>query len=265
MSISCPDECFKIDMGCDCPPPPPDKPLPFMFILFNTNTTQYPFTFVVHPSNPGKVGVSVVSASLPSYTSLTTGVTNYAHALPIVIAAPPAGPGAVQATAVMTVDAIGNATVTMTNVGAGYTTSTIPLTVSHTYSNYFNTIHVKPAAATTIQGVGAPIGRLTLPPPYGASLTIPTGKALPQISGYLTNTLAGGSPITVSGKWFKNGVQIGDTQQKVISLEGRHPWTHYCPATTFSNTDTLSYKLSSASATELVDFYGMVEYFVQYV
>lgn len=254
-------DCFKIDMGCNCPPLPPDKPLPFLFPLYDDETVIYEGVFFTHSSNPGKVGLTN-GLMLPSYTSFTRQ-WNFAHTLPITIDPPPGfpGPGLVQATATMTVDSIGNATITMTNTGAGYTTGVGFTGVNYTFGNYFNTINVKPGAGSNL---GAPTGLLALPLPYRPALVLASAKIIPQLSGYITNNLSGGSPINVEGKWYKNGIQIGQTVQKRITVEGRHQIDHYCPATTFSSTDVISYQITCPD-TELVNFAGDIVYYVQYI
>lgn len=261
---SCDDN--KVEMPCDCLPSPPDKPLPFVFPLFNTVATRFDgFSFYTHPSNPGKVGIGN-GLSLPTYSgAYTNGAmsqNNWGHTIPIVIADPPGypGPGLVKATATATVNATtGAVSITMTNNGSGYTTTTALNPVTHTYGNYFTTINIRTAGATSL---GQPTAILANPLPIYPNLTLTSCKIIPQLCGWIENTLVGGSPITVNGKWYKNGVQIGNTLQKIISIEGKHKWVHYCPVTTFSNTDILTYKITCLD-TELVNFTGNILYYIQ--
>lgn len=265
MAINCPDN--KVDMGCECYPLPPDKPLPFVFVLFNSTVSNLtPFTFGTHPSNPGKVGITN-GITLPNYSTAYTNAAmtgaDWGHTIPIVIDPPTGypGPGLVQATATATVNpTTGAVSVTMTNNGAGYTTIGTLNPVAHTYGNYFNTINIRTSGATDL---GQPTALLANPLPYYPNITLTTCGIIPQLCGYITNTLAGGSPITVSGRWYKNGVQISNTQINTISVEGKHKWVHYCPLTTFNNTDILSYQLTCPN-TELVNFSGNILYYIQY-
>lgn len=256
-------ECFKIDMGCECYPPAPDKPLPFLFPLYGASkpATIYAGFFYTHPSNPGKVGVGN-GISIPNYSNYTFGL-NFGQTLPIVIDPPSGfpGPGLVQATATMTINSVGDVTVTMTNNGAGYNIgATIMTGVNHTYSNRFQIINVKYSAATDL---GQPVGLLALPLPFRPNLTLASAKVIPQLCGYIENIISGGA-ITANCKWYKNGVQIGNTLSKVITVEGRHKIVHYCPATTFLSTDKLSYQITSTS-TDLVNFTGDIIYYIQYI
>lgn len=254
-------ECFKIDMGCECYPSPPDKPLPFLFPLYSDEVITYVGYFYTHPSNPGKVGVGN-GISIPSYSNYTFQ-ENFAQTLPIVIDPPSGFPGAglVQATATMTIDSVGNATITMTNNGAGYNIgATIMTAVGYTFSNDFQIINVKAPAATDL---GQPVGLLSLPLPFRPNLTLASAKVIPQLCGYLENSISGG-PINVHFKWYKNGVQIGQTQTKKITTEGRHKIVHYCPTTTFLNTDKISYQITCSDA-NLVNFTGDIIYYIQYI
>lgn len=260
MAITCEDN--KIEMPCgDCLPSPPDKPLPFVFPLLNKTVVTFPSLFFTHGTNPGKVGLSS-GIFLPNYSTLTRTGVNFGQALPITIDPPPGfpGPGLVQATATMTVNSVGDITITMTNNGAGYLTGPNLTGVNATYNNYFQVINVKVDAATDL---GAPTALLANPLPFYPNLTLSTCKIIPQLCGWLENTMIGGTPITVNGKWYKNGIQIGSTQSKVISLEGKHKWVHYCPPISFNTTDKLSYQLICAD-TELVNFAGNVLYYIQY-
>lgn len=250
-------------MGCECYPSPPDKPLPFLFPLYGPSHTAvtYGGFFYTHPSNPGKVGVGN-GISIPNYSNYTFGL-NFGQTLPIVIDPPAGFPGAglVQATATMTINSVGDVTVTMTNNGAGYNIgATTMMSVGQTLSNYFQIINVKASAATDL---GQPVGLLALPLPLRPNLALASAKVIPQLCGYIENTISGG-PITVNCKWYKNGVQIGSTMSKVITVEGKHKIVHYCPATTFLNTDKISYQITSSS-TNLVNFTGDIIYYIQYI
>lgn len=259
------EDCYKIDMGCECYPLPPDKPLPFVFPAFNTFAIDNSLlVFRTHPSNPGQVGIGV--SGLPSYTNKTIPNCNFAVALPITIDPPPGfpGPGLVQATATMTVSGT-DITVTMTNNGAGYP-STSSTVINHTFGNYHNTIRVYPSATYggSFVGMCQPVAQLAGPLPYYPNLTLASAKVIPQICGTIEFTAAPTLPLSLTGKWYKNGVQIGSDMYKAVTIEGKKPWVHYCPPTTFNSTDILDYTITSNNP-DMVNFTGDVLYYIQYI
>lgn len=254
MAIHCDDN--YIEMGCsDCLPLPPDKPLPFVFPAFNLLAVDHSIGFSCHASNPGQVGVA--TGFVPNYISGTFNNKNFAQVLPIVIDPPPGfpGPGLVQATATMTIS--GNSvTITMTNNGAGYATGA----VNHTYGNYFSIINVHYPNSTNLC---TPVGQLVNALPIYPNITLASAKVIPQLSGTIyfgATTL----PVIVTGKWYKNGIQFGQTQRRTITTEGEKTFTHYGPPTTFTSTDLLDYQLTS-NQTTMSNFSGEVLYYIQYV
>lgn len=254
------EDCYKIDMGCECYPPPPTKPLPFVFPAFNLNAVFNNIGFSHHLSNPGKVGIA--TGGIPNYTNYTYNGNNFGHAVNITIDPPPGFPatGLVQATATMTVAANGNVTITMTNTGAGYT-ATSNYAVGFTFSNDFNIINVKSGNTTYMQ---FPVANLAGALPHWPNLTLASAKVIPQLCGTIEFTTGGTLPCIVRGKWYKNGVQIGSTMQLNVTSEGKKKIVHYCPPETFLYGDGLSYQLTS-SETTMVNFVGDVLYYIQYI
>lgn len=254
------EDCYKIDMGCECYPLPPDRPLPFVFPAFNLSALNNNIGFSHHMTNPGKVGISNPLASIPVYTNYTYSGCNFGHSVTITIDPPPGfpGPGLVQATATMTVAANGNPTITMTNVGAGYVT-TSNYAVGFTLTD-FNIINIKAGTNSYMQ---FPVANLAGSLPNWPNLTLTSAKIIPQLCGTVEFNAAGGLPFILRGKWYKNGVQIGDTMQLQITSEGKKKIVHYCPPETFLYADGLSYQLTS-SLDNMIDFTGDVLYYVQY-
>lgn len=247
-------------MGCECYPPPPTKPLPFVFPAFNLNAVSNLIAFTHHISNPGKIGLGPVGP-IPSYVSKVFNNCNFGNAVAITIDPPPGypGPGLVQATATMTVDTVGNVTVTMTDTGSGYSIGS-NYSVNFTLAG-FNTINVKAGSSAYMQ---FPVANLAGPIISGwPNITLASAKVIPQLCGTLDITTLDGSPFTIRGKWYKNGVQIGSTMQLQVTSEGKKKIVHYCPPETFLYGDGLNYQLTS-SADNMIDFTGDVLYYIQY-
>ena len=257
MAIHCDDN--YIEMGCsDCFPSPPDRPLPFVFPAYGGNSINNAFSFYCSSTNPGQVGL-YNGFALPFYVSQTYTNANFAHALTITIDPPPGfpGPGLVQATATMTVSGT-SITITMTNNGAGYNSNAV---VNHTIS-YFNTINVH---GPTAVNMCKPIGQLINALPTYPNISLTSAKVIPQLSGTIHFGEPGAFPFNVVGRWYKNGVAIGLPQRRTITAEGEKTFTHYGPVTTFTNTDTLDYILTSPGQDVMSDFIGNALYYIQYI
>lgn len=260
--MECPDN--KIEMPCSCLPDPPDKPLPFVFPLFNTTVVDYSqIGFQTHFSNPGKVGINTGLFSLPNYTSHTLLYLGFSHTIPIIIDPPPGfpGPGLVQATATMSIDSLGSVTITMTNTGSGYPSSTS--VVNYTLGNYFTFLKIKTVHVPT-PTMGTPVALLSYPLPIYPNITFVSNKIIPQLCCSLEFSSDATYPIDIIGEWYVNGIATGDFMHKSIISEGKKQIVHYGIPKIMNYADTIDYKITCANP-DLKNASGNVLYYIQYI
>lgn len=226
------DDCFKIDMGCDCPPPPPDTPRPFVFQITNSATLNTTDAIIYFTSNSSGVIVG--------YTINTIGV-GYRVAPTITI-----GGAGVGATATCTINANGNIVgVTITNGGTTYGSSltNIPCTISPTATNSisFDQLQQQILSSGSPPFKFYPLQRVALPPPAGGGITLATGK----VNLKFTYTVHTNGATNFTGKFTVNGIPVATLMTIDNTNEVYTTVCHQSGELTLNYGDYISYEITS--------------------
>lgn len=225
--MSCPDECFKIDMGCNCPPPPPSTPRPYMFTWLDG---------VTGPTIEGVITFQATAGIITGYTILNPGV--YYMVAPIITIV---GTGT-GATATCTINAIGQiVSVTITAGGTGYgVTSTSTLAKGTTNQILLGSLYYPPIVHSEV-----PLLRLTAPVPYGAGVTLNSAK----IQIVMTYTVETNGATDFTGTFYLNGNPIAG-ELTVSQTSATHTQVcHYSGEVSLTvPTDSFTYKITSTES-----------------
>lgn len=233
--MSCPDECFKIDMGCNCPPPAPDRPRPFVFSWLGGNGGNS-----TEPQADAIITFNSVAGVVTGYTIVYGGI-NYRVAPTITIG----GTGS-SATATCTVNSTGQVvSVTITAGGSGYgTVSGITSTITPTPTNSILLDSLPYLLVSATPHGEYPLVRLTAAPPFGGGITLATAK----INMVISYTVKTNGVTDLTGTWYVNGIP----QPTIIVVDDTSasytPVTHYSGELTLNYSDVVTYKITSTES-----------------
>lgn len=236
--MSCPDECFKIDMGCNCPPPAPDQPRPFVFSWLGGSTST---------TEPGTIAVIIFNSNaggIVGYTITNPG-DNYRVAPTITIGGTGTG-----ATAICTINSTGQVTgVTITAAGTGYgTVSGITSTIAPTPTNSILLDSLYGFHSIPVVHSESPLVRLTAAPPGGGGITLATAK----INMIISYTVKTNGITDLTGTFYINGLPVATTITVDDTSASYTPVTHYSGELTLNYADSVTYKITSTES-KLID------------
>lgn len=240
--MSCPDECFKIDMGCNCPPPAPDKPRPFVFAWLGGSTTEAQISAVVLFSS--------VAGAVTSYIIANPGL-NYRVAPTITIGG--AGTGATATCIINSTGQIVSVTITAAGTGYGTVTASLPSTgisstVAPTPTNSILLDSLSDFHSIPVVHSESPLVRLTASPPSGGGITLASAK----INMIISYTIKTNGVTNLVGTFYVNGVPVATSMTIDNTSASYTPVTHYSGELSLNYADSVTYKITSTES-KLID------------